>query len=222
MTDHAHAYEAYHEREPRLLRLGLDENLVVKVAERGLAARRTCTKFDTPSFPGYLQWNHMHRALRELLWHRDWAPDDDRNFSRVVRPDGAIALTVATGDELTGLKPKPGRRQPTTKYPKGTETDLAIEVNVQLGLFDDPPVIEDVSSGPPLPRPVRQTWWLLNALVDGELRFELSCPEAQDERGHIVKWSERIIFEPISLDGIDEDDDQGDDGDGIDVPIERL
>jgi hypothetical protein len=219
MTAHAYAFEQPHERRSRLFELGLTEELVRGVVERGLAARRTCTAFDTPSFPGFLQWAMMHRASRELLARHEWTPDDSRNFSRVVRPDGAVALTVATGDEYTGRKSESGLPEPSTKYPKGSETDLAIVANVQLSLWEEPVSEEEVQLAPP--QPTRQTWWLLCAVVDGELRYELSCPDGQDDRGYIVSWSERIIFEPIPVAGGDDDDD--DPGSSqIDVPVERL
>jgi hypothetical protein len=218
MAELAHSFEQPHERQSRLFELGLSEKVIIEIVGRGLAARRTCTAFDPPSFPGYLQWAQMHRASRELLARHQWKPDDSRNFSRVVRFDDAVAVTIATGDEYTGRKPEAGIPEPSTKYPKGTETDLAIVVNLQLSLWSEP--ANDVAETSAA-RPVRQTWWLLSAMVDGELRFELSCPKGQDERGHIVKWSERIVFEPIPLDqGRDDDDDSG--ASAIDVPVERL
>lgn len=218
MSPLAHSFEQPHERKSRLSELGLSEQTIIEIVHRGLAARRSCTAFDTPSFPGYLQWAQMHRASRELLAIQRWIPDDSRNFSRVVRPDGALAMTIATGDDYTGRKPEPGVPGPSTKYPKGTETDLAIVVNVQLSLWDDPTNNETRYEAS---RPVRQTWWLLSAMVDNELRFELSCPAGQDDRGYIVDWSERIIFEPISLESGDgDDDDPG--ASEIDVPVERL
>jgi hypothetical protein len=218
MSAHAHPFEQPHERRSRLFELGLTEELVGGIVERGLAARKTCTAFDTPSFPGYLQWAMMHRASRELLARHDWTPDDSRNFSRVVRSDGAVALTVATGDEYTGRKSELGLPEPSTKYPKGSETDLAIVANVQLSLWEDPAAeLAQVKRS----QPGRQTWWLLSAVVDGELRYELSCPNGQDDRGYVVSWSERIIFDPIPIDGgRDDDDDPG--TSQIDVPVERL
>lgn len=217
MTPLAHSFEQPHERRSRLFELGLTEKLIGDIVDRGLAARRTCTAFDPPSFPGYLRWAMMHRASRELLARHDWTPDDSHNFSRVVRPDGAVALTIATGDAYTGRKSEPGLPTPSTKYPKGTETDLAIVANVQLRLWDDPAT----AHGPVGSRRLaRQTWWLLSAVVDGELRYELSCPEGQDDRGYIVRWSQRIVFDAISIDGGRDDDDPG--TSQIEVPVERL
>jgi hypothetical protein len=219
MTAAALSYEQPHRRAARLAELGLTEKIIVEIAERGLVARRTCTPFDPPSFPGTLQWATMHRASRELLQRLDWTRDDSHNFSRVVSPDGAVAITIATGDDFTGTAMGVGARVPSTKYPKGTETDLAIVVNKQLSFFDEP--IEELETDT-VARPVRQTWWLLTAVVGKELRFELSCPEAQDEKGYIVDWSERIIFDPIPLDQLDLRDDDEPGPPAIEVPVERL
>lgn len=219
MADPAHSFEQPHERKARLFELGIDEQALATIAHRGLAARRACTPFDPPSYPGVHQWAQMHRAARELLAVRGWAPDDSRNFSRVVRSDGAVALTIATGDENTGLHSEPGVPQPTTKYPKGTETDLAITVNRQLRLWHE---AGDLSIDVDTERPRRQTWWLLFAQVATELRFELSLPAGQDDRGHIHSWTERIIFEPISLESYGNEDDDDPGPTPIDVPVERL
>lgn len=221
MRDLAQAFEQPHDRQSRLLALGLSETTIVEIAQRGVIARRSATAFDPPSFPGTSQWAMMHRASRELLVPRRWEPDDSHNFSRVVRFDGAVALTVATGDQNTGRSSAPDVPQPSTKYAKGPETGLAVAVNEQLQLWN-----EGGTTPEALSRPARQTWWLLNAVVGDELRFELSLPQGTDERGFINSWSERIIFAPLSLDAASELPHGGDDDEpgagAIDVPVERL
>lgn len=217
MSEAARAFEEPHQRLSRLLQLGLDETVIFTIASRGLVARRSCTAFDPPSYPGTHQWATMHRASRELLSTRGWQPDDSHNFSRVVRRDGAVAVTIATGDDYTGRAKADGVPEPTTKYAKGPETGLAIVVNEQLPLWSDG------TTEPALPvRPLRQTWWLLNAIIDQELRYELSCPLGMNDQGFIARWSERIIFAPIPLDALPNitDDDPG--SPPIDVPVERL
>jgi hypothetical protein len=214
MAEPARNFEQPHERTSRLHALGLDEKTLLGAVQRGLAARQTCTAFDPPSFPGYLQWAQTHRALRELLAPQDWTPDDSRNFSRVVNPDRTVAVTVATGDEYTGIS---GQKEPRTKYPKGSETDLAIEVNVeQLTIWAEP------SSVSAQPRSRRSTWMLLVATTAHEVRSELSCPSGQDESGRVVAWSERIPLSPIEIDALPMRDDDEDEPPAIDVPVERI
>lgn len=219
MAEPARNFEQPHERTTQLYALGLDEPTVEAVVVRGFVARQTCTAFDPPSYPGTVQWAQTHRALRETLTPRDWTPDDSHNYSRVVSPDHKTAVTVATGDEHTG---KAGAVEPRTKYPKGSETKLAVEMNAQLTLWPTAsPVIADE-----VPRPRQATWMLLIATTEREVRYELSRPKGQDEQGRVVSWSERIIFPPIQIDSLptrnDHHDDDDDGSAGIDVPVERI
>jgi hypothetical protein len=206
-------------RRARLLELGLTEELVREMVEYGLGARSACTALHPPSYPGYSQWAETHYAARLRLVPRGWTADDSRNFSRTVNPDGRMAFTVSTGDENTG---KPGLPQPCTKHPRGSETDLAIEMNKQMSLFDAP---IDVEAELSTVRPRRQTWTLLIATTPDEVRFELSLGDDQDASGRITSWSERILFPPLEIDQSiipDRTDDDDDDGLGeIDVPVVR-
>src|SRR3954467_6133091 len=121
----------------RVRMLGLDvlEEEVHEAVRRGLSARRSCDKHHPPSFPGTYQWAESHHGLRDLMSPRGWMPNDDANFSRILSPDGRVALTVATGDQFTGTE---GPQQPATKYPRGSQTEDAIRANNTLSLFEDP------------------------------------------------------------------------------------
>jgi hypothetical protein len=129
-------------------------------------------------------------------------------------------VTVATGDAFTGIH---GALEPRTRYPKGKQTKLAVEVNAQqLPLWPLP------SEQPAVLQGVGQALWvLLIATTEHEVRFELSRPKGQDEMGYVVSWSDRIIFEPVEIEAVateeghrDEDDDDG--TSAIDVPVERI
>lgn len=221
MAEPARNFEQPHERTAQLHALGLDEATIEAAVLRGFVARQSCTSFDPPSFPGTVQWAQTHRAVRELTVARDWTPDDTNNYSRVISPNREIAVTVATGDDHTGVR---GAIEPRTKYPKGSETTLAVETNVhleQLSLWPSPSSIkQDLKQ-----LPARQVlWMLLIATGEHEIRYELSRPKGQDEQGRVVSWSTRIIFEPIDIESIParRDDDDDDNEDGFDVPVERI
>lgn len=219
MAEPAHIFEEPHDRTAGLYALGLQEKTIRKAVVRGLIARRTCTAFDPPSYPGTVQWAQTHRAMRELHAEYEWKPSDANNFSRIISPNNAIAVTVATGDEFTGQN---GEIEPKTRYPKGTQTKLAVEVNAQqLSLWPAPGAPVAVVEG------ARQALWvLLVSTTEHEVRFELSRPKGQDEKGHVVSWSDRIVFEPIEIETVTTDerhDDEDDEGkSGIDVPVERI
>jgi hypothetical protein len=219
MAEPARIFDEAHERTTGLHALGLKEPTIRDAVQRGLIARRSCTPFDPPSYPGTVQWAQTHRAMRELHAEQEWKPTDANNFSRIISPNSAIAVTVATGDEYTGQN---GAIEPKTRYPKGTQTKLAVEVNAQqLSLWPTPGAPVAVTPG------TRQALWvLLIAKTEHEVRFELSRPKGQDEKGHVVSWSDRIIFEPIEIETLateerrDDEDDEG--TSGIDVPVERI
>lgn len=219
MAEPAHVFEQPHERMTGLHALHLDEPTIRLSVVRGLIARRTCTPFDPPSYPGTVQWAQTHRAMRELHAEADWKATDANNFSRIVSPDDTVAVTVAAGDAFTGFH---GALEPRTRYPKGTQTKLAVEINAQqLPLWPVPG-----TSPPMVDGGLQALWVLLLATTEHEVRFELSRPKGQDEKGHVVTWSDRIIFEPIEIETIALDkrrDDQDDEGtSSIDVPVERI
>jgi hypothetical protein len=219
MAEPARNFEQPHERTAKLHQLHLSEATIRESVLRGFVRRQSCTAFHPPSYPGTVQWAETHQALRGLLAPRDWTPDDSRNYSRVVSPDRTFSVTVATGDGHTG---KRGAAEPRTKYPKGSETKVAVQTNVnidQLSLWprEDAPVAE-------MSAELRDLWILLIATDEHEIRYELSRPNGQDTAGRVVSWSERIIFEPIDIDSISaqrDDEDDADDG-GFDVPVERI
>lgn len=206
-------------RRARLQELGLAEDLIREMVEYGLGARNACTALHPPSYPGYSQWAETHYAARLRLVPRGWTADDTRNFSRIVSPDDRMAFTVSTGDENTG---KPGLPQPCTKHPRGPETDLAIEMNKQMSLFDSPGDA-DFDSDAATSRPKRETWTLLVATTGTNVSYELSLGDDQDSQGRITSWSERILFPPLEIDPstLSEGTDDGDGPEEIDVPVER-
>jgi hypothetical protein len=210
-------YEEPQDRAARLDQLDLTEQLMEDIVVYGAAARSACSPFHPPSYPGYAQWADMHHAARVRLVPAGWKADDSRNFSRVVHPDGHTAFTVATGDERTG---KPGLPEPRTKYPRGRETVLAININRQLSLFDE---LEEEDAEAVM-RPRRETWTLLVATTESEVRYELSLGSSQDSDGRIIGWSERILFPALDMTAHTPDDDDDDDGGSgeIDVPVERI
>jgi hypothetical protein len=204
-----------HQREAHLYALGLAEGVLRDAVAKGLDARKRCTAFDPPSFPGIAQWAMTHRSLREVLTLQGWSADDTGGFSTVVSPNGRVAVTVAAGDDRTG---KHGLPTPTTKHRRGPLTHAAIEGN-QLALFGPGAQLDDEHGADAR----RVTWILLVATRHDEVRVELSCPRAIDEAGRVASWSERIILDALevepTLDLLPDEDDPDLD---IDVPIERL
>ena len=201
----------------RLAALGLTQDVLREAVARGVDARRRCTPFHPPSFPGMAQWADTHRALRELLVPVGWQRDDTGGYSTVVDPSGEVAVTVAAGDGRTG---RDGLPAPSTKYARGPMTQAAIHGNqLALSLYGEPPA-DLVDEGEAAKR---VTWILLVHTGHHEVRCELSCPRDVDDRGRVVGWSERIMLTSLEveptlpiLEPADEDEPE------IDVPVERL
>lgn len=115
--------------------LGLDYDTLREAILRGETGRDNCTPNDPPSAPGFYAWGGTVRALRDILIPRGWRRSDDSNFSRVVSPDGLIAIAVTTGDSGTGRRDK----NPRPKYSKGVAMERAVVSNsIQLELFEEP------------------------------------------------------------------------------------
>jgi hypothetical protein len=216
MAEPARNFEQPDDRDSRLHALGLDEVTVEKIVIHGLTARQACSPLAPPSFPGVVQWAETIVGSRLILIPREWTPNDAHNYSRIVSPDGTIAIVVATGDEHTGI----ATSEPRTKYPKGPETTAAVEAN-QMAFPGLAIAALDKAAGVSI-----ETWILLLSTNDFELRYELSRPRAQDKEGRVIGWSDRILFPPVEIEGLpgrddsprDDDDEDG----GLDVPVERI
>ena len=177
--------------DKRLEELGLDQKELREAVRQGQFAFSNCTENHPPIVRGLYAWGETVRALREYLRPKGWMLSDEKNYSRVIRPDNRIAIAVCTGDENTGV---PNAR-PSNKAHKGPSTEDAIIYNqLKLGL---PP-----ETSPPAKMNCYQnqqvTWILLVHRAANEVRCELSLPLSFGI-GQIDDWKERILLEPIPL-----------------------
>lgn len=175
-----------------LARIDLVEQSLLAAAMKGYLARADCTTNHPPLFPSFVAWGETVRALREQLAPEGWIRNDEKNYSRVVHPNGRVAIAVATGDEATGM----AALSPCTKSAKGPSTVEALEVNrAQFFLPGmEPPEANDEEKQPVT------TWMLLVHHADNEIRAELSLPYDTGIDGRISVWQERILLRAIPLD----------------------
>ncbi len=205
--------------EQRLAELDLKSDNLREAVRAGLLERLACTDYDPVSARGYELWRMTSRRLREV---QDFGPDpswralDERNQPLVVNPILGIAVTVSSGNDLTGNGDV--NRPPSTRNPKGQVTADLVEANEQLLLFPGKsPFIRS-----PMPEE-RRTWILLVWASGSEARCELSLPKAISN-GYIVKWHERLMLEPVVLNEspMEASFDYSSGGDdSIDVPVSR-
>lgn len=160
----------------------------------GASAMALCTDNHPTIYPGLTFYAETVRALRDRKMAEGWSRSDARNYSTVVSPDRSIQIAVARGDEWTGREEAPDGR-PSTLHRKGVATQLAVETNYQLSLFDEIPAPEPEGSGGAL-----TTWVLLHYRESQVIRCELSKPLTMNASGFFEAWSERIIIGQINLD----------------------
>lgn len=204
-------------RQGRLLQevFGFDAELLRDgvVARAAAASRSYVGGLYPPAAPGIVRWIHSVATMREALAPLGWEPDDSDLLSKVVHPGRGLAIVPATGNAVTGIPYAIARKQPSTKWPKGERTAVAVERNQELTLFG---ADSEVDGQVPV-----VTWMLLQYATKEEVRSELSLPGTINARGFITDWRERFILPPLSNDGgpIDQPFQDGDD-DGIDITVE--
>lgn len=176
-----------------LARLGLHEEVLLEAARQGHLARANATANHPPLHASFVAWSEAVRALRDGLAPDGWMRSNERNWPRVMHPNGRTALTVATGNESTGR----AEETPATTSSKGPSTIAAIEVNRSLWLpgFEPP---EPQPGDPQADEPT--TWLLLIHHASDEIRCELALPLDVDLEGRVSVWRERIILRALPLD----------------------
>lgn len=180
----------------RLRDLGLEEDDLRSVVNRGLAARLSCTENHPLQSAGYYAWSEAVCAMREIHVPRNWERSDESNLPFTVNADRSVAIAIATGDENTGCPDK----EPCTKSSKGPKTRSIVDANVgQILMFPDlvlkPEHLAQINA--------RMTWLLLMHFdpIAREVRSELSRPVSMDQDQRVDGWDERIMLRSIPLDG---------------------
>lgn len=187
---HADPISAYN----ALSRLGLDQQSLLEAAMQGYLAKTNCTANHPPIFPALFAWAETVRALREQLVTKGWKRNDDRNYSRIIHPDGHVAIVVATGDDATGDP----ARSPCTKSAKGPSTVDAVEINKSQAWLPGMEPLNLVHDKQEENQPT--TWFLLVHHAANEIRCELSLPFDMGYDSRIGMWSERILLPATPLD----------------------
>jgi hypothetical protein len=179
----------------RLADLGLSVEILERVMRRADAEASTCTPLDPPIMEGLTRWGRITRYLREELVPAGWHFDNPRNLARTIHPSGEFAIVATSGDELTGTVDL----TPTTKYPKGYATAMAVGTNEQLTLdFSEFPF--SISDGRVVDAGSKLTWLMLFHVSEDGFHVELSLPDAIVD-GRITGWAERIVLPVFPRDG---------------------
>lgn len=204
----------------RLAELGVTLEILMKAVQASQAARAACTENDAPTAPGFSAWNGAVRSLREDLGLEHWRRVNDTGQPLIVRPDGELAITPASGDENTGRE---GILDPKTRSCKGPRT--IEKVNANGWIF--PELEEDEADRVNATNKRRGNLWILLIHYDRtieQVRSELSRPIDVDQEGRIVEWSQRLILTPFDVEPEYKalpNEGSGPDGGEIDIEIKR-
>jgi hypothetical protein len=193
--------------------LGVTVDHLARVTQAAAGGRNSATSLHPSSTAGSNMYYEGTAALRrELLPDSAWDHDEANQQPRTFNNDRRIAVIVQSGDEMTGID---GDRAPRSKHGKGRATRQKVVDNRQGYLFDLTRSDEsaDEQGDEQGDEQALDTWVLLLAEVEGELRAELSRPHAMDDAGRVSAWTERILLPATPLGGdFDLDLDRGDDG----------
>jgi len=185
------------------------------VARASAASRSYADGLYPPAAAGTMRWIESVATIREALAPFGYESDDTDQLAKVIHRARGLAIVPASGSARTGIPFAVARKEPSTKWPKGERTAIAVERNNQLALFctaKDAAIDED-------PSPM-ETWILLQHATTHEVRSELSLPGGMNARGFITTWRERFILPPLDNDGGPVDEPFGDDYDeGTDIPV---
>jgi hypothetical protein len=178
--------------EALLCDIGVSEDVLMTALRVGDAAADGCTSNHPPMARGFYRFSETVASLAVQLTPLGWTRKDYKNFSTVLRPDGRIAIAVASADDGTGDL----SASVTTRSSKGVATVEAVAQNYSLPL-DERYVADNakiVGQAPTV------TWFLLHNRKGGQLFAELSRPMFINDEGFVEKWEPRIPLRALSLD----------------------
>jgi hypothetical protein len=183
------------DRKLAALAEGLTQEILRETVRRAHAGWATCTPHHPRGYAGITRWAEGIRALRDQLVPEGWSSEDDRGQPLTVDASGSLAITVLSGDEITG---KVEQGQPRTSAGHGPATVEFVDQNAFL--FPQMEAEARAKQEQQLRR-AKNTWVLLLHRDGklGQVRCELSLPTAMGVEGRIVTWSERIILPPVEF-----------------------
>ncbi|WP_166381353.1 hypothetical protein [Catellatospora methionotrophica] len=196
--------------------LGLRESYFDAAISSGLDAAARATPAHPKIFGGWLLWAETTAGLRTVLLSldREWQIGQTRGYETSYHLGHNIAIVVVGGDANTGVV---GFKPPKTRRKRGPVTAKRVSRNIIEGQMALSPDLE-----PPVDDEGCVTWFLLLKERNGSLYRELSLPMSMGADGKIALWRERIILEPMQLNGISLDDHHDDDnGDEPQIHVGR-
>ncbi|QNT79393.1 hypothetical protein [Entomobacter blattae] len=162
--------------------------------QQGYSSRVTRTQNDSPTAPGFYQWNETVRFLRDQLVTEGWKRRNISNIPLITHPKNIMSIDVCSGNKFTGVEDK----APSTRNSKGQATASLIEYN-QYSLDLKELNTSDTERN-------KENIWILLFYLDQEkqeLRSELSLPSKYSligsEDRKVTDWIMRLILPTLPL-----------------------
>lgn len=179
----------------RLASMGLKSAYFREAALHGIDRKSRVTEFHPKTYPGQVMYHETTAGLRIQLvsLQEDWRISSIRNYETVFHPINRMAITVINGDTNTGVR---DAEQPKTLRARGPMAQNRIKRNrdqLELDLGGITKVVETAAEC--------DTWFYLLNVRKGVLYNELSLPIDGGLHRRVSRWAERILMEPIDLEG---------------------
>lgn len=164
-------------------------------ASRGSELSGSLLPVHPRTYPGQVMWAETTAALRMqvLDLQQNWKIGRENNYETVYAPTHGVAIVIVGADNNTGVR---GFDHPRARRPRGPMTAKRVSKNRQLALeIQGMPISEDAADAD------LTTWFFLLNAREGQLFSELSSPVDIGEDRRVITWSERILFEPLQIEG---------------------
>ncbi|MCX4094825.1 hypothetical protein [Nocardia sp. alder85J] len=178
---------------PYLGRMGILIPDVVAAIKAGDTWAGSMTSHHPVTAAGLIRWIYVVGTIRErLAGTRLWIGDDPKNRPISGRTDGTYTLSIAGGNEVTGIADHP--KGPSAARRRGKATEEAVNGTVPLitvhalrGDIDDHD--SDLRVQPP-----HGPWFLLYYRDTDTVRMEISLPVGF-KNGQFTGWKVRVILD---------------------------
>ena len=179
----------------RVLELGITVELCHDVVRQGQGLADFCTVSHPRWYPPLVASAETTAALRDATAALGWSFADEERIATTTSPDGAVTITVNSGDEWTGLR---GRRHAQTRSPRGAASVRLVRQKTQYEFDVLLPISErqqsELDTGEP-----SEMWYLLFRREGDTVRSELSRAKGITDSGALIEWSERLLLPEIDM-----------------------
>ena len=193
--------------DERLAAWHLSTEIIHNALRSGFARSRERSTLAPAATPAMDVYGNGFEDLAKILTSQGWTYKSVKNQPRLSHPHGLVTLSItsASGVGSEAAMPITNSKGPTTRQA------LAHSDEGTLFTLDTP---GHESAEPPL-------YFIVYEPEGDILHLEISRPSDMDTSNHIVRWTDRIILPPLTLDSTPFDN-TTQTGQIFDVPVEQI